>query len=187
MNPQDLDKRKEKERKREEKELRKMAAASGVKIPKAQTLEVTATTSDLPSHVVDDPMHSPIPENCGSRPNISSGPSNAPSSTAGFKKAGWAVVGTPTTSTLSNIPSPAPPPTTVSPLHNTAFHNAGWATLETGHANDMLVSHPSPSGTPMSVGTAALAAPLPSPSPVALPTSNPGRSSWQQFQKGRRK
>jgi hypothetical protein len=39
--PQELDKRKEKERKREEKELRKMAAANGIKMPKAQTPGLT--------------------------------------------------------------------------------------------------------------------------------------------------
>src|SRR5258708_37840957 len=89
--PQELDRRKEKERKREEKGLRKMAVASGIKIPNAQPfalthIALTDSRNDVSADATpsdDGPIATNTPPNVPPRLNVS----------GGFKKSGWAIVG----------------------------------------------------------------------------------------------
>ncbi|KAJ7900096.1 hypothetical protein B0H14DRAFT_3104310 [Mycena olivaceomarginata] len=117
---EDVDKRKEKERKREEKELRKIAAANGIKMakPPAAVISTLAPAEPMGSNTMDidgDPLYS----------------SGASASGSGYKRSGWATVGSSSVSAEPPPPPPepaggwAPPP----PGHST---NGGWAPLEPG-------------------------------------------------------
>jgi len=109
---EDVEKRKEKERKREEKELRKLAKAAGIKMAKPSTLAPAA------------PVFAPI--------TTADTPSATETKLGGFKKAGWASIGTSsksvetgrraarstvdsTTPSSSRPPSPPGPPSPVEP------------------------------------------------------------------------
>ncbi|KAK0233400.1 hypothetical protein IW262DRAFT_77795 [Armillaria fumosa] len=90
IKPQDeVDKRKEKERKREERELRKIAAANGVKMAKPSNL-MTTTSPEAAAEPGESASQPSIP-------HVTSG-----SAHSGFKKTGWAAIGS------SSLP---PPPT----------------------------------------------------------------------------
>jgi hypothetical protein len=198
IKPQELDKRQEKERKREEKELRKIAAANGIKMPKAQTATLTQiAVTDLSNNIEAGAMRTePTAE-------ISGDTSNSTMQSGGFRRSGWNVVGAATTSTPQPppslpppLPSPGPPPPIParppqSALQKTSFLNAGWTTLETAHTHDMLM--PSTAGWPTNslAATEALQPPRLSPGSVkpplvAVPDAKPVRSNWQQFQKGKK-
>ncbi|KAJ7357121.1 hypothetical protein DFH08DRAFT_1076147 [Mycena albidolilacea] len=116
----DVDKRKEKERKREEKELRKIAAANGIKMakPPAAVISTLAPAEPIGSNTMDidgDPLYS----------------GGGSASGSGYKRSGWATVGSSSVSAEPPPPPPepaggwAPPP----PDHST---NGSWAPLEPG-------------------------------------------------------
>ncbi|KAF9270447.1 hypothetical protein L218DRAFT_952574 [Marasmius fiardii PR-910] len=188
MKPQEeIDKRKEKERKREEKELRKIAAASGIKMAKQPSNAVPATISS--SHVTSNES-ALTPEKSGS------GGGWAPVSTAssGFKKSGWAAVGSSKVSSIAVVPptpsEPPPPPPLHSPITQSGFRTAGWTSLDTSQNTttpSVDASHPPPPPSKLSL--------LPPPPPVASHDNPPpskslsSRIGWQQFQRnnGRRR
>lgn len=128
IKPQGPDKRKEKERKREEKELRKIAAANGMKLPRTTQMVTDSNNVDV------DVMRTEMPEKNGGGPST---PLNVPSSPSrGFRKSGWTAVGavatpqppsTPPPLPSSNLPLPLPKFT----LHETLSRNGGWTTLDT--------------------------------------------------------
>lgn len=161
---EEIDKRKEKERKREEKELRKLAKAAGIKMAKPPvTLNPIATPTPAPAGVEGETKPS------------------------GFKKPGWATVGstTPTLAPPPHLPStavetvtdqpPPPPPShepyppsssSISQYHPgpaPAFSSGGWATLDTGS------SHSAPASDPPDV---TMSPPAP-PAPAPVQPSNP--------------
>ncbi|KAJ7275283.1 hypothetical protein B0H12DRAFT_1006470, partial [Mycena haematopus] len=110
----DVDKRKEKERKREQKELRKIASANGIKMGKPSTAVISPLALAEPvgasgMDIDGDPMNSAGPSASGS----------------GFKKSGWATVGT---SSTSAPPAPEPAASSGGP----ALRTTGWASLESG-------------------------------------------------------
>ncbi|KAG5648165.1 hypothetical protein DXG03_006119 [Asterophora parasitica] len=136
----EIDKRKEKERKREEKALRKIAAANGIKMAKpAATVADTASAMDVDS---------PAPTaNKGGWATVSGTGGRAPAT------GGWASVGSnsaPREASTSSHSVPAaplcatPPPTkhTSAP----AFRAAGWTSLDTG--SSQVVSPASPGNAP---------------------------------------
>ncbi|KAK7064428.1 G-patch-domain Zn-finger DNA-binding protein [Favolaschia claudopus] len=152
----DLDKRKEKERKREEKELRKIAAANGIKMPK-------------PAAAVFLPLAPAQPVGLDSSMDIDGVPLSTPGSSAsgsGFKKLGWATVSS------SNPPTPPPPPpqSTVPPVLSSTrhpdFRAAGWTSLESG-SSQSVPPPPPPS-----------AAPPPPPDNTSLPPPRPAAGGW---------
>lgn len=179
---EEIDKRKEKERRREEKELRKIAAAAGIKMAKPSTLPVASTS--VPETNIDA-QQSLDTKNSGWATS-----SEAPAVQSGFKKSGWATVGS------SNIPPPEPSQTaggwassssssaattSQAPINHSprapsaapAFRTAGWTSLDTG-SSQPFPSHAPPPPPPQSI-------PLP-PSP---PPNNPlPRSSWSSIPSG---
>ncbi|KAJ7655060.1 hypothetical protein DFH06DRAFT_489400 [Mycena polygramma] len=141
----DLDKRKEKERKREEKELRKIAAANGIKMAKPPAAVISALAPADPvgagSMDVDG-----APLNAGW---ASASASRSTDSQPGFRKSGWATVGSSSTH-APPIPEPAvasggggPPPPSSS--GHPAFRNAGWTSLESGSTQSSPPPPPPPS------------------------------------------
>ncbi|KAF4572695.1 hypothetical protein EYR36_007205 [Pleurotus pulmonarius] len=179
---EELDRRKQKERKREEKELRKMAAAIGIKMPKPAEggLSAVPTAGDSV----------PIGESSNSAPE---------QKPTGFKKSGWAAVSSPAApasgfsrgggnSTAEPIRpqqssggwtkvSAAPPQLPAD--EGSHFRTGGWSSLDPGPQN--IPGPPPPTYDP----------PLMPPQPEIIqpPTSAPTaptkdtRSNWQQFQK----
>ncbi|KAK0465341.1 G-patch-domain Zn-finger DNA-binding protein [Desarmillaria tabescens] len=174
IKPQDeVDKRKEKERKREERELRKIAAANGVKMTKSLSL-VTATSPDS-----GDSASQP------SIPHITSG--NAQS---GFKKSGWATIGS------SSLP-PQPPPTephssaTVTNGHPPSLEEqgapskGGWRLIPPASASVSL-SSADHSQHPLMANPDSPTPPAPSSAsndPAKPSKAQASRAGWQQFQK----
>ncbi|KAJ6519583.1 hypothetical protein C8R45DRAFT_951981 [Mycena sanguinolenta] len=121
----DVDKRKEKERKREEKELRKIAAANGIKMAKP-TPAVTSTLAPaepVGASIDGEPMDS----------------SRLSASGSGFRKSGWASVGSSTSA--GPPPEPAVPSASSSSFNHSASRTGGWASLESGSSQS---SHPPP-------------------------------------------
>ncbi|ESK98429.1 g patch domain containing 8 [Moniliophthora roreri MCA 2997] len=211
LKPQaEIDKRKEKERKREEKELRKMAAASGIKISKQSSTSLVGTVTPTVSlESIGGTASTSGQSSGGSWSSISSG------SLSGFKKSGWATVGSSTTSISKSPPppveSPHPPPSSTiqSPFPG------GWTSLDTS----MSAPGPTETSTPLPAAVPQPPAPvqqtLPSSSwnsnsvppdsavSVLSSTSVPksqsqsqsesqshnstGRGGWQQFQKSNAK
>ncbi|CAA7264707.1 unnamed protein product [Cyclocybe aegerita] len=155
---EDVDKRKEKERKREEKELRKIAAANGIKMPKPSTVSSLATplapTPDVaPASTSMDIDGTPIEPKKGWT-SISSAEGSSGSSSGGFKKSGWATVGSASSSAAlappvnsnavthtgphgHSVPSASSSPSSTAyhgghSSHTPTFRNAGWTFLDTG-------------------------------------------------------
>ncbi|KAJ7107660.1 hypothetical protein C8R43DRAFT_1044918 [Mycena crocata] len=159
----DVDKRKEKERKREEKELRKIAAANGIKMVKPSAVMSAVAPAD--------------PAGVGSAMDIDGFPVNpgwdaarSTESQPGFKKSGWATVGS-SSSLPAALPPPEPPtggwssssvPVPSSSGHP-AFRTAGWTSLDTGSSQS-----PPPPPPP------AAAAPPPPPADTAPPPPRSG-------------
>ncbi|KAF7339673.1 G-patch-domain Zn-finger DNA-binding protein [Mycena sanguinolenta] len=112
----DVDKRKEKERKREEKELRKIAAANGIKMakPTPAVIPTLAPAEPVGASIDGEPMDS-------GRPSASS---------SGFKKSGWATVGSSTSA--GPPPEPAVPSAPSSSFNHSASRTGGWASLGSG-------------------------------------------------------
>ncbi|KAK0208523.1 G-patch-domain Zn-finger DNA-binding protein [Desarmillaria ectypa] len=177
IKPQDeVDKRKEKERKREERELRKIAAANGVKMTKSLN-PVTATSTDS-----GDSTSQP------SIPHVTSG-----NAQLGFKKSGWAAIGS----------SPLPPLPPTEPHNLVTMTNGDPASLEEqgtpSKGGWRLIP---PASAPVSLSTANLpydhsqpplatnsdlppppAPPSASNTPAKPSKAQASRTGWQQFQK----
>ena len=126
---EELDKRKEKERKREERELRKIAAANGIRMPKpvVGSTGVAPLVSPTPA-MIAEPTQDP-PRNPGGWASVST-----PSS-SGFKRsAGWATISgsatPPPPPSNDPPPPPSPPPPSrapPSPPHpSTSSSSGGW-------------------------------------------------------------
>ena len=158
IKPQDdIDKRKEKERKREEKELRKIAAANGIKMPKPST--ISSSTTPLAPTPFDAPKSSGMDIDNPTEPKqagwatVRTSVDDLPNPSGGFRKSGWATFGGGSSSSVTPLPPPPPPPTQPlpdssinHPRHPGAtgseplasarttpmFRNAGWTSLETG-------------------------------------------------------
>jgi len=178
-----IEKRMEKERKREEKELRKAAKAAGVKLntsPVVNMVNATQkpviTTSTPGVELTPAPLEKKLGFTAGSWSTVSSS-----SSGGGFKKPGWTTVTGP-----PKPPSPPPPPplepsnvASIPPppmISTSGFRSGGWTTLEGAPSastpNRPLtpnVYHPTPPQhqTP--------------PSPEPAPTQNPPEPSTSGF------
>ncbi|KAH8120242.1 hypothetical protein DFH11DRAFT_1873483 [Phellopilus nigrolimitatus] len=167
---------KEKERKREEKELRKMAKAVGIKM--------SAPTAALPA-----PTTQPAGgegkgfKKSGWASTSAAGAAAPPSSSSGGS--GWAAVSSPAppsaprgSSWQAPPPSSAPPPPPPPPSSSTAsavsgsqgFRSGGWATLATS-SEEPAPPTPSASGSGQRGGWARAAAP-------AQPEKNAQRGGW---------
>ncbi|KAJ7492862.1 G-patch-domain Zn-finger DNA-binding protein [Mycena latifolia] len=166
----DVDKRKEKERKREEKELRKIAAANGIKMAKPSAVisalapaePVGGTSASMDIDGV--PINSGWASASGSRPTDSQ---------PGFKKSGWATVGSSSMPQLAPSPepprpsggwTPSPPVPSSSASSSSghpAFRTAGWTSLDTGSSQPSLPPPPPSAAAP------------PPPPPKAAPPSPP--------------
>ncbi|KIM54214.1 hypothetical protein SCLCIDRAFT_1222175 [Scleroderma citrinum Foug A] len=155
---EDVEKRKEKERKREEKELRKLAKAAGIKMAKPSGLAPAVPV--LPPVTTTDTL------------------SATETKLGGFRKAGWASIGTSSesaetgrcvtrsvvdsaTPSSSRPPSPVesepippppkstPPPPPSHPLSNApSFRAGGWSTLDTGSLKSLSPALPPPPPPP---------------------------------------
>ncbi|KAK7058256.1 hypothetical protein VNI00_001887 [Paramarasmius palmivorus] len=206
LKPQEeIDKRKEKERKREEKELRKLAAASGIKISKQSSTQLSSLATPAAS------LES-IGTNTSSGSGGWSSVTNTASSSSGFKKSGWATVGS-SSSSITNpgpappepappvqSPPPPPPAAIVQPTssgsaatsqHMPAFRTGGWTSLETSASSTALSTPLPPAPQPPLLADNTQQAPVPNSKPQVASTnttkssaksSDPGRG-WQQFQK----
>jgi len=148
-----MDKQKEKERKREQKELRKIAAANGIKMAKTPSTLATVPVPESgslatgPGMSMDIDRGSPAaePPKTGGWATLSA----SQGSQGGFKKSGWATIG-PTSSTsltqlTSAIDRQSPPVQTASSNitrhHNPTFRNAGWSSLDTGSSQPFPVTY----------------------------------------------
>ncbi|KAJ3771557.1 hypothetical protein FB446DRAFT_740058 [Lentinula raphanica] len=202
---EEIDKRKEKERKREEKELRKIAAASGVRMAK--------TTLPPPGA----PVLAPVVSSTVADHSDSKSPGWAPvsgtntaTSSSGFKKSGWASIGS-SSSPTPEVPAPVSDSATIS---SSGFTKSGWARVA-GSSNAPVAQPPPPAGTSSggwkAVGSSSLSVEssaassrtssdtsmiidVPHPGPMAPPPPAPvthhppskshlSRVGWQQFQK----
>lgn len=192
----EIDKRKEKERKREEKELRKMALARGVKMPKAAP---SATASSTIAPIVTSGVALDKPSDAQDASTLGGG---------GFKKVGWATVGSspPPPPPLSNPPLPPPepeacPPPPPPPLNKPSIHGLGSASISTARSSQLASNAVSSGSWSASLGShtnlptssqGSFTLPQPPGSPPPVPQAQdpaptpvqPVRSNWQQFQKG---
>jgi len=166
---EDIDKRKEKERKREERELRKIAAAAGIKMPKVigpqtgSTPPVLAPAAPASDELATMDVESSPLQKKGDWPSNNS-ISSAPSAPVpGFKKSGWTTVGSSLYDHFSQRP-PSPqsnsssgwtPAPTFAPssssattsesylspsYHTPSFRTGGWTSLDTGTATTVQSS-----------------------------------------------
>ena len=139
-----MDKQKEKERKREQKELRKIAAANGIKMAKTPSTIATVPVPESgslatgPGMSMDIDGGSPVaePPKTGGWASLSV----SQGSQGGFKKSGWATIGSSSSNSLTRLTSAIdrqqPPAQTAysntTRHHNPTFRNAGWSSLDTG-------------------------------------------------------
>ncbi|KAF9645014.1 hypothetical protein BDM02DRAFT_3120922 [Thelephora ganbajun] len=133
-----VEKRREKERKREDKELRKAAKAAGVKLTTITPVVSMVGTTQNAVVTTPTPGIEPAPAPLEKKSGFTSGGWSTVSSSSsggGFKKSGWTAV-----SSSLKPPSPHPPPppepphVTPIPPPPTAstpgFRSGGWTTLE---------------------------------------------------------
>ena len=140
---EDVDKQKEKERKREQKELRKIAAANGIKMAKTPSTLATVPVPESGNLATGPGMSMDIdggnlvaepPKTGGGWASLSA----SQGSQGGFKKSGWATIGsssnslTQSTSAIDRQPQTASSNTSIPRHHNPTFRNAGWSSLDTG-------------------------------------------------------
>ena len=129
---EDIDKRREKERKREEKELRKIAKAAGIKMTKP-----TASLAQPAAPTSLNPAGDPKP--------------------TGFKKSGWATVGSSSSATVAPQATSAPTAASTS----AGSSRLSWSTANTcNEPNQPSSSWSTVSGAPANPG----ASPPPAPS-----------------------
>ncbi len=205
---EEMDKRKEKERKREERELRKIAAANGIRMPKPAVGSTGVAPPASPTPVIVEPTASKDPpKNPGGWASVSTPPSS------GFKRSGWAnITGSPTPppppsndpppppsppppsralpeppqpsssggwqNASSPLPPPSPPP--AAPKHAPVFLTGGWTSL----SNDSQVAPPQPMPSSWHSRPSAPRDITPQTSSLSsapIPAAQPVRSGWQQF------
>ncbi|KAJ7169639.1 G-patch-domain Zn-finger DNA-binding protein, partial [Mycena filopes] len=162
----DADRRKEKERKREEKELRKIAAANGIKMSKPTAAVISTLAPADPVGTSSSMDVDGVPLNPGWASASSSG-SRPPETQPGFKKSGWATVGSSFSPAAAPPPPPPaassswtpPPPASLSSSSHPAFRTAGWTSLDTGSSQAPLI--PSSDGAPPFPPTSAPPPPPP--------------------------
>ncbi|KAG5719333.1 G patch domain-containing protein 8 [Termitomyces sp. T112] len=213
LKPKDeIDKRREKERKREEKELRKIAAANGIKMAKpAAAVPIVSTDSPSPVSTAIEVQPLPPPKR-GGWATISG---SAPYSGA---RSGWTSTDSPAAPSPQSSPIMTQPPassnpssySTLKPASNPTFRRAGWTSLDST-SYEMVPTNPPlpipsasrgwssiPSSESSSAGwsrpdTQLLTAPPselpPNPTPIPSPPEplQQARSGWQQFQKSNHK
>lgn len=172
-----LDKRKEKERKREEKELRKLAKAAGIKMSKPPTS--ASMHASVPPTAVENSSE-PDEQLSGSKkggwatigpssmtalqPESSSPTGSAGGQTTQPSRSGWANVSQPTSPLPPSSTQSGPPP---------AFRTGGWTSLDTGSTQAPApVPVPPPASAPVPVP-----APPPPSETAPLPPA-PTRSAW---------
>ncbi|KAJ7786060.1 hypothetical protein B0H16DRAFT_16284 [Mycena metata] len=150
----DADKRKEKERKREEKELRKIAAANGIKMAKPPAAVISTLAPAEPVGASGSMDIDGVPLNSGWASASGSQPTEPQ---PGFKKSGWATVGSSSSSATAPPPpppaasggwAPPPPPAASSSSGHPAFRTAGWTSLDTGSSQSSPPPPPPPGGAP---------------------------------------
>ncbi|KAJ6604411.1 G-patch-domain Zn-finger DNA-binding protein [Mycena vulgaris] len=172
----DADKRKEKERKREEKELRKIAAANGIKMAKpSAVISALAPAAPVGSSSMDVDG---VPLNPGWAPASGSRPTE---SQPGFKKSGWATVGSsslPATAVPPELAGPTggwpPSPPVPSSSGHPAFRTAGWTSLDTGSSQSSSTLPPPAAAAPPPPPPSA----APPPPPAALAPPPPRAGGW---------
>jgi hypothetical protein len=138
--PKDNSKAREKERKREEKELKRLAAATGVKLAATSAASIANAT----------PIVAPTGDSKGS--GWGSTFKAADSSSGGFKKSGWAAVASPA-SPSTNYSSPNPSGSersgwALAEPSNTGFKKGGWASISPSPATDSPAPPRSPPPPP---------------------------------------
>lgn len=137
--PKDLSKAREKERKREEKELKRLAAATGVKLAAAPAASLASVT----------PAVAPIGGSKGS--GWGSTFKQTELNSVGFKKSGWAAVASPV-STSTSYTSPNSSGSGLAPAEpftsSTGPMKGGWASTSASTATDS----PAPPLPPTEVG-----------------------------------
>ncbi|KAJ7783524.1 G-patch-domain Zn-finger DNA-binding protein [Mycena maculata] len=171
----DVDKRKEKERKREEKELRKIAAANGIKMAKPPA----TISAPAPADPVGASSASIDIDGVPLNPGWASGSgTRSAESQPGFKKSGWATVGS-STDAPAPLPEPVPPsggwtpsPPVPSSSGHPAFRTAGWTSLDTGS------SHSPPPPPPVTAPPAPPPASGPPPPPANVAAPPPRAGGW---------
>ncbi|KAJ7042487.1 hypothetical protein C8F04DRAFT_79454 [Mycena alexandri] len=180
----DADKRKEKERKREEKELRKIAAANGIKMAKPAAAVISTLAPAEPVAASGSMDIDGVPLNSGWASTSGSQPTETQ---PGFKKSGWATVGSSSSSATAPPPpppaasggwAPPPPPAASSSSGHPAFRTAGWTSLDTGSSQS---SPPPPPPPPPPSGGAPPAPPLdstPPPPPDHAVPPPPRTGGW---------
>ncbi|KAG6891418.1 hypothetical protein C0992_007197 [Termitomyces sp. T32_za158] len=217
LKPKDeIDKRREKEKKREEKELRKIAAANGIRMAKPTTTapmlqqDSQPTATATTDHEVELP---PPPKRAGWATVSGSAPSQS-GARSGWASINSSAVPSPQSSSSTTQPSVPPDNSTTKPASNPTFRAAGWTSLD--HASYEVVPAPStnpppstphapqdfstmpprenspaawsrPVTQPLTNSSSALSSKL---SPIPSPSPEPlqqARSGWQQFQKSNHK
>ncbi|EKM83411.1 hypothetical protein AGABI1DRAFT_110077 [Agaricus bisporus var. burnettii JB137-S8] len=192
---EEIDRRKEKERKREERELRKIAAAAGIKVPKV-TPAVPAPTPAAVTPVGVSAESDGTPSEKKRGWASVGDPSAAVSTSTGFKKSGWATVGSSSTpqpsqtsdqaksSNWAPAPSasipPQPPMTSRHTSHTPSFRTGGWTSLDT--TSDTVNPSPPPPPAahsyPYSAPPMQPSSPPPPPPPSSSHPSLGGRGGW---------
>jgi hypothetical protein len=144
----DVEARKEKERRREERELRKIAAAAGIKMAKPL---VTPTAGQ--TQVGDEEKPAPkksgwaaVPAAAQPMPGSRFGSTSAVALSEHPPRAGNSSVATVDGELLG---SSAPPP----PVHATAFRSSGWSSLDTTSRPQSPMPPSSTAATPASIHT----------------------------------
>ncbi|KAG2023788.1 hypothetical protein CC2G_001403 [Coprinopsis cinerea AmutBmut pab1-1] len=178
VSQEEIDKRKEKERKREEKELRKMAKAAGIKMPKSSAAQPTASSSSLapvtvPNLAPSSALGTPIQK--GGWATVSGGTV----AQGGFKKTGWAAVGSASSDPAPQRPSSsgwAPASVAPSTQGTSGFKTSGWTSVGPGPAAPSNPSSPPIVSTAPPNERAAS-----SNEPSGSSTAQPVRTGWQQF------
>ncbi|KAG6902810.1 hypothetical protein C0995_011297 [Termitomyces sp. Mi166 len=213
LKPKDeIDKRREKERKREEKELRKIAAANGIKMTKPTAALPIAPKDSLPTTGTAIEVE-PLPPPRRGWATIS----GSATSQSGTRN-GWTSISSSAASSLQSSPITTQPgvssnsnsPPTIKPASNPTFRTGGWTSL----ASTSYETVPPPSTNPpaprgwssmppneSSSDECSRAHPVtqplttpsaPSPNLTSIPTPSSeslqqARSGWQQFQKSNHK
>lgn len=209
LKPKDeIDKRREKEKKREEKELRKIAAANGIKMAKPTTAAPLVPKDSPPTATTAHEVEHPPPPKRGGWATVSG---SAPLQSVA--RSGWTSISSSQapssqSSPITPQPSASPNNPTTKATSNPTFRAAGWTSLE--YANYEVVPPPptnpasltplAPRGCSSMPPSESLPAewsrpvtqPLTTPSsvlpsnlaPIASPSPEPiQQARWQQFQK----
>ncbi|KAF8640347.1 hypothetical protein AX17_000019 [Amanita inopinata Kibby_2008] len=143
---EEVDRRKEKERKREEKELRKIAAAYGVRMPKPSVTPAVVLAPAAPSvstAVVEPAAPGDASKKPGGWVSLSGSGSARQPQSSGFKRSGWASIGGPSSSPSTPPPPPCAPPPPPSPPQPAASSSEGWQKMPSEASPSPKFSAPS--------------------------------------------